>query len=183
MDLQHIKSTLERAGVNFQLGLSSHEITAAESRFSLAFPEDLREFLMFALPSGERFPNWRDLDDPAIAHALGWPLEGIWFDVQQNAFWLEEWGAKPSDESAAYEVVRQRVAEAPKLIPIMGHRYMPDRPAARGNPVYSVYQTDIIYYGSDLEHYLHNEFYYYFGMPHHQIDETRSIEFWSLLAG
>ncbi|RQP24224.1 SMI1/KNR4 family protein [Piscinibacter terrae] len=179
MDFRHIKSTLERAGVNFQPGLSSAEVKAAEDRFSLAFPDDLREFLMFALPSGERFPNWRNPEDPEIARALGWPLEGIWFDVQQNGFWPAEWGTKPDDESAAYEVIRKRVAAAPKLIPIIGHRYMPDRPAKRGNPVFSVYQTDIIHYGSDLENYLHNEFYHYFGTPPHRIGETRTIEFWS----
>jgi len=38
-------------------------------------------------------------------------------------------------------------------------------PRHRRNPVFSVHQTDIIYYGSDLEHYLHKEFYYYFGTP------------------
>jgi hypothetical protein len=33
---------------------------------------------------------------------------------------------------------------------------MPERPFEVGNPVLSVSQTDIIYYGSDLQDYLEN---------------------------
>ena len=34
---------------------------------------------------------------------------------------------------------------------------MPDRPHLNGNPVLSVYQTDIVYYGFDLDDYLRHE--------------------------
>lgn len=50
------------------------------------------------------------------------------------------------------------MAKAPKLIPILGHRYIPEEPHERGNPVFSVYQTDVIYYGADLEDYFRREF-------------------------
>ena len=50
------------------------------------------------------------------------------------------------------------VAKAPRLIPILSHRYMPDDPPLAGNPVFSVYQTDIIYYGYDLASYFESEF-------------------------
>ena len=184
MDFQSVRTVLARAGVVFESGLSSSEIDSVENRFGFVFPEDLRRFLMFALPTGLRFPNWRDYSSPEIAQTLAWPLEGIWFDVQNNHFWPREWGAKPTDDSVAYEELRSRVASAPKLIPISGHRYMPDRPGTAGNPVYSVHQTDIIYYGGDLENYLHNEFHYYFGTPQHSIPgEIREIEFWSLFVG
>jgi len=60
---------------------------------------------------------------------------------------------------------------------------LPDRPPAPGNPVFSVYQTDIIYYGGDLENYLCNEYHYYFGTPQYVAlpSQIRSIEFWSWL--
>jgi hypothetical protein len=183
MDLHHIRTVLEGGGIVFEQGLSAREVKLVEDRFQLVFPDDLKEFLMFALPTGQSFLNWRDPNDPEIPRLLAWPLEGMWFDVQHNGFWMPEWGPKPDDEAAAYRELKKRVAAAPKLIPIAGHRYMPDRPSASGNPVYSVYQTDIIYYGSDLENYLHNEFHYYFGTPSHQIGEAREIDFWSSLAG
>jgi hypothetical protein len=180
MNLENIHAVLKRAGVAFDAGLSSAEMARAEKHLSFTFPDDLRTLLMFALPMGLRFPNWRNLDDPELERSLSWPLEGIWFDVQNNQFWPSEWGAKPDNEAAAYEALRRRVTSAPTLIPIYGHRYMPDRPHSSGNPVLSVYQTDIICYGTDLENYLHNEFHDHFGTPSHDITgEVRDIEFWS----
>ncbi len=44
------------------------------------------------------------------------------------------------------------------MIPVYGHRYMPARPAPSGAPILSIWQTDIIYYGTDLLDYLGNEF-------------------------
>ena len=184
MNLESVRTVLERAGVVFDAGLTSDESRHVERRFDFTFPEDLRSLLMFALPTGLRFPNWRNHGDPDLDRALAWPLEGIWFDVQNNHFWPLEWGAKPDEEAVAYEQLRHRIASAPRLIPISGHRYMPDRPHSSVNPVFSVHQTDIIYYGTDLENYLHNEFHYYFGTPPHAISgEIKDIEFWSLLVG
>jgi hypothetical protein len=95
---------------------------------------------------------------------------------------LEEWGPKPSTNEAAFAVARMKIDEAPKLIPICGHRYIPAEPSLAGNPVLSVHQTDIIYYGADLGNYLENEFYYYFETPEYFLKEPiRRIEFWSHL--
>ncbi len=170
--------------MQFEAGLSPAELARAERRFGFTFPDDLGALLMFALPVGLHFPNWRNLDDPELARSLSWPLEEIWFDVQNGHFWPGEWGAKPADAAAAYKELRRRVASAPRLIPIYGHRYMPDRPHTSGNPVLSVYQTDIICYGTDLENYFHNEFHDYFDTPPHDMrGEARDIAFWSVLMG
>src|SRR5436190_13969950 len=40
--------------------LTDTEVTAVEAQFHFRFPPDLRAFLQTALPSGEKFPNWRD---------------------------------------------------------------------------------------------------------------------------
>ena len=64
------------------------------------------------------------------------------------------------------------------------HRYLPQEPSTEGNPVFSVYQTDIICYGADLQDYLENEFHYYFGTTAYVIREpVRNIEFWTGLVG
>lgn len=46
-----------------------------------------------------------------------------------------------------------------------------------GNPVFSIVQTDIIYYGTDLADYLHAEF----GVPRRAwaATDARVIRFWS----
>jgi hypothetical protein len=180
MNLEYIRSILEKAGITFEPGLSPHEVEEAEKRFEFIFPADLRSFLMFALPTGKGFPNWRKLDDSKLEDMFAWPLDGFWFDIQNNVFWPTDWGQKPEEESEVYEQLRSQIAKAPKLIPIYGHRYIPDNPNTAGNPIFSVYQTDIIYYGCNLENYLHNEFSYYFGKPAYSIpDEIRKIEFWT----
>jgi len=59
---------------------------------------------------------------------------------------------------------------------------MPERPLEAGNPVFSVYQTDIICYGADLRDYLENEFKWWFGREGYQVREpVRRIELWSRL--
>lgn len=73
---------------------------------------------------------------------------------------------------------RRNVAKEPLLIPLYRHRYLPAEPHAAGNPVLSVYQTDIIYYGSDLRSWLASEFG---GLPHADAIAApiRRIRFWS----
>jgi hypothetical protein len=76
---------------------------------------------------------------------------------------------------------RQRaipLAAAPKLIPVFLHRMMPDEPRKAGNPVFSVHQTDIIYYGHDLPDYLRQEFQVarWWTRP----SEPRRIRFWDI---
>lgn len=175
MDLSLVKHKLQEAGVVFDSGLTQGEIQLAEESFGFQFPPDLKSFLMFALPSGQGWPNWRDVDDPELERMLHWPYEGIYFDIQNNSLWPVGWGTKPASLNEALEIAKRKIDEAPKLIPVFLHRYLPDRPSLEGNPVFSVYQSDIIYYGSNLWIYLQNEF---------QLDledpaSPRRIEFWS----
>src|SRR2546421_12678344 len=80
----------------------------------------------------------------------------------------------------AFQIARQAVAKAPVLIPICSHRFLPAEPCEAGNPVFSIHQTDIIYYGSDLLDYLQNEFSYYFQRSqYHLSGKPRAIRFWS----
>jgi len=182
MDLEHCVVVLKRAGIEFESGLTAAELAAAEVRFGFRFPPDLRALLAYALPTSKSAPTWRDLENPVLIARMALPLEDMCFDIEHNTFWPDEWGERPADLRAAFEVARSQVARAPKLIPVFGHRYLPDRPHSAGNPVFSVHQTDIIYYGSDLENYLHNEFYYYFGTPNYSLGASiTNIEFWSWL--
>ena len=182
MNLQRCKEVLERAGVTFVRGLTEGELRTAEHLHGFAFPPDLRDYLTYALPTGKGFPDWRDPANAAIQDALAWPFEGIKFDIEHAAFWLDEWGPRPSELSAAFEIAAQRVRAAPPLIPIRGHRYLPAIPSMPGNPVFSVYQTDVIYYGATLEDYLHNEYPSSFEPGPFQPPSTiREIAFWSRL--
>ncbi len=179
MDFSTVKKALQAAGVIFDNGLTEREILVVEEKFGFRFPPDLKAFLMFGLPTGNRWPNWRDVNDPYIPHMLIWPYEGMCFDIERSGLWPVSWGDRPASLTEAFEVAKRKVDEAPKLIPIYGHRYLPDRPSLEGNPVFSVYQTDIICYGSNLWNYFQNEFHGYFEVASYQTTDSPHIEFWS----
>jgi hypothetical protein len=180
MNFEFYRDRLREAGVIFEPGLTDSELQRAEEAYSLTFPPDLAAFLQFGLPVSERWPNWRELNNEGIERMLNWPYEGLCFDIENAGFWLTEWGSRPSSLADAFAIARTKLDEAPKLIPVCGHRYLPSRPNAEGNPVFSVYQTDIIYYGSNLWNYFENEFYDCFGVPNYRLDSPiRRIEFWS----
>lgn len=177
MDLKTFQHELEAAGVNFEAGLTSSEIEFAEEAYGFTFPPDLKEFLQLALPVGLRWPNWRDAADQHIQRIIDWPTEGICFDIENNSFWWDKWGERPEVLQEAFAVAKQKIAAAPRLIPVYSHRYLPATPHLTGNPVFSVYQTDIIYYGTDLGTYLQNEFH--FALDDGGSQPIRRIEFWS----
>ena len=108
---------LRGAGVLFRGGLTDDELLRAEENYDFAFPPDLREFLKIAVPWGIPFPDWRAKDDTFIRETLDLPLHGMLFDVENNDFWLSEWGPKPTDSGEVRRIVERQVAEAPRLIP------------------------------------------------------------------
>ena len=169
---------LDGAGVVISPGLTEIELARVESVVDAHLPDDLRSFLSEGLPLGKGFPDWRQPDSNSIRDQLSWPLEGIAFDIEQNAFWLNAWGVRPPDLAEALSVARVQIDAAPRLIPIMGHRYLPAEPDLPGNPVLSVYQTDIIYYGDDLATYLRCEFHQ---LPYANAVHAgcRRVRFWS----
>lgn len=147
---------LRRTSTRLEPGLTDAELNAIEYRFGFEFNPDHRAFLRAVRPVGDRWMDWRRAHpyDPIVS----WPLTGMLFDVAQNGFWPASWGAKPADPLAAEAVVRTRYATLPRLVPIYAHRYLPAAPAPSGSPVLSVYQTDVVHYGSDLANYLAREF-------------------------
>ncbi|MBE9102630.1 SMI1/KNR4 family protein [filamentous cyanobacterium LEGE 07170] len=168
-------------GTTFEDGLSDREIECIENQWSFRFPPDLRQLLQYALPTSERFPNWRSESAKSLERRINWPYRGMCFDIKNNAFWLDTWQERPDSIDSANQIAKTAISQAPFLIPIYSHRYIPDAPSEIGNPVFSVYQTDIIFYGFDLSHYLEREF----GVanPNTIPDEPRKIAFWEEIVG
>lgn len=185
MCYKEIIKELASKGVLFAKGLDEQEFSKIEKFYGIRFPPDLKDFLRTALPISKGFYNWRDFSEDnvnSIKHMLNWPLEGMIFDIEYNNFWYEEWGPKPSNLLDAIELCRKEMEKVPKLIPIFGHRYISSEPEERGNPIFSVYQTDNIYYGEDLLSYLKIEFNM---KRREEIDYTKVkyIRFWSEITG
>ena len=163
-------------GTRWLGGLSEQEIVTIEQHYQVRFPPDYRLFLQMLhsvdrLRVGARyvtdktmipitapsFYHWQR-DTEAIQAAYEWLVEGVFFAVQQHDLWLQCWGAKPSTAEAQEARVRELVNAAPKLIPVFEHRYLQAEPCKTGNPVLSIYQSDMIVYGVDLHDYFLTDF-------------------------
>ncbi len=198
-----------RTGTRWQAGLEEEAIDAAEQQWGLKFPEDYRHFLLrLNAPDRGRYsvgfsddppygmrefddePSYFDWqkDEEAIRGALAWPLEGLVFDVEENALWLESWGERPEEAPERSAKLAELVAAAPPLVPITGHRFLLAGSAGAGNPALSVWGSDIIVYGSNLREFLLLEFSGLVGLDFKEVSkavggglssaEIAAIPFW-----
>ena len=94
----------------------------------------------------------------AIRERLDWPVEGVLFGVEHNALWHDTWGDRPAGRDEALETARLEMAQVPRSVPVYGHRFLLAGRGTVGHPVLSIWQTEIIYYGTDLIDYIHQEF-------------------------
>jgi hypothetical protein len=163
-----------KQGTKWLGGFSDAEIDSFEQTWNLRFPADYRLFLRLLgapnrsmVTAGYRgrdmvqgecpsFYHW-GADVEAIQYAMASPLEGLLFDVENNVLWLDSWGVRPNDVEGRRQRLSELIQGAPPLIPIIGHRYLVGTPVKAGNPVLSVHQSDIIFYGSDLRKFLITE--------------------------
>lgn len=122
-------------------GYSQDELDAAQERHGLCFPPDLMNLLLDRRPVDGW--DWR-ADDEGIRQALSHPLDGLLFDLEHNGLWWPEWGERPPSANERAEVLTMIVGAAPRLIPLISHRYISEEPHEAGNPVFSVMQSDVI---------------------------------------
>jgi hypothetical protein len=149
---------LRSQGIPIAPGLTDEEVSAVEEAFHALMPIDLRVLLQTGMPEGDSFTNWRDPEGSAA-----WSrnhVEGAFlFDIQQNEYWSDLFGEKPTSIKAAMDRALEFIRKWPPLFPIYSHRFMPSEPHETGMPVWSVYQpVDTIIYGVDIIDYFNNEF-------------------------
>lgn len=180
-----ITEILNEKGILFDRGLNGRELEETEAKFKIIFPDDLKLFLQNALPVSVGFVNWREglkseRESENIDSRLILPLEGMIHDIKNNGFWFDQWGDKPEGLDEQIDLARKFYLTYPKLIPIYSHRYIPGNPIDEGNPVFSVHQMDIIYYGFDLASYFAREFQFELPTGFEILTEPKvEIEFWS----
>lgn len=162
-------------GVN---GLSDRELIAIERELGFDLPPDLRVLLANVQdPGGVLFP-WADFSMAAYRASIERIRAGIHFDIEHNSTWLARWGERPVALADAKAVADADFESWPRLAPVYGHRYLPVDPCREANPVFSIWQTDIIYYGANLADYLRREFVCgHEGQPFPEL--TRRIPIWS----
>ena len=148
-------------------GLADAEFARVERDYGFEFADDHRAFLAAGLPLRTRtpyerrnpWPDWRHGRRRDLRKILHQPVEGALFDVEYNALWHPSWGQRPAQMSTALDTARRHLARAPKMIPVYRHRYLPAGRGTYGHPVLSIWQTDIIMFGTDLADYIAIEFH------------------------
>jgi hypothetical protein len=160
------------------MGYTPDEIDDIQARWRLRFPPDLVTLLREHRPllGGPGAFDWISSDVAKIRSLLEWPLESFWFDVEHSEVWWDDWGEKPVEAGAQREVLNAVFAAAPRLIPLFGHRYIAEEPCEHDNPVFSVYQTDVIHYGANLTDWLRREHEGFEAAPWPTIKNSR---FWT----
>jgi hypothetical protein len=141
-------------------GYTQTELDDVQARWQLRFPPDLIAILRerrHVVPDARYNTHDWVADSPdRIRQLLNWPFESFLFDVQ-HGYWWPEWGPMPADMREREEKFGAIFRSAPKLIPLSGHRLLPEDPCEAGNPVFSVYQMDVVHYGANLSHYIARE--------------------------
>jgi hypothetical protein len=186
MDRDALSTALASSGATITPGLTDEELAQVESCYGFHFAPDHRLMLSIGLPlesspdpaDRTRWPDWRNGDETALRKLVAMPVDGVLSHVEGRDFWWPEWGDRPAEPSAAVELARPRLTELPPLVPVHAYRFISSMPQLPGNPVFSIYGTDVIHIARDLLDYLRRELVDgHPGLP----DSVRHIEFWSLL--
>lgn len=162
------------------IGLSDTQIDSIENKYAIKFSSEHREFLKVLHSIDKRevieytetfdedaeikcydepfFYNWLT-DDEEIQERMAWPYRTIFEDVVgANKVWLESWGnTRPKSDDDKETVFSEWFKQTPKLLPIKSHRFVVSIENQEGNPVLSIWGSDIVVYGWNMRHYLLNE--------------------------
>lgn len=169
---------LRQGGVRIDRGLSDREVSRIQDSLDFAFGPEHREFIQSVLPVGKSWPDWRYGTDAELRGRLDWPVEGVVFDVHNNGFWPASWGDRPDEQEDRERGARAHLARVPTLVPLFSHRYLTSDAEFQPSPVFSAYQTDVIFYGDNLLDYVAHEFRV---PPLHPSARTH-VPFWSDLS-
>lgn len=150
---------LRSHGIQVEAGLTYDEVGKIEKIYSIQFPKSLKAFLMEGVPISDGYYNWRNFKTDNIEYikrVIYRPVKYI-EDYPEEVEWYKEWGKEPEVVSNRIQIVKERLMDAPTLLPIYAHRYMPEG-LDENPPVISVMGVDIIFYGENLVEYFKVEF-------------------------
>ena len=182
MYLEIIK-LLKDSGIKFDAGLTQNEFEKIYEIYDIKFPLSLKSFLTTALPVSDGFYDWRDFSSGNVTkiknmmqHFYEFVKRASFEEyIPNNTYSPDQW-CKISREQRV-EVVAELYKNAPKIIPVCSHRFMPEMNDDNDPPVLSIYYDDIVYYGRNLQEYLLHEFCGV-DIPKY-ISEYKNVPFWT----
>ncbi|CAJ1929119.1 unnamed protein product [Sphenostylis stenocarpa] len=176
----NLLNRLKSSNVVIEEGLSDIELRNLEFKLKFSFPPDLRVILQQGLPISQGFPNWRSSSTQQLQILLNLPASSILRRVSNTRFWHPSWGPKPSEPT---QVLRRLLNDAPTLVPIYRHCYIPASPNAAGNPVLYVDDGgDVCLLSLDVAGFFREFLARGMDEPVWAATAARRVRFWSELA-
>ncbi|RZC30839.1 hypothetical protein D0Y65_002067 [Glycine soja] len=171
---------LKASKVVIDEGLSDAEFSNIESKLKFSFPPDLRAILQQGLPVSQGFPNWRSSSTQQLQILLNLPASSILRRVSNGPFWPPSWGPAPPDPT---RLIARLLHDAPPLVPIYRHCYIPSSPDAAGNPVFYVdNEGDVRLLSFDVAGFFREFLARGPEEPVWAATEARRVRFWSEVA-
>ncbi|MBO9728553.1 MAG: hypothetical protein J7623_07950 [Chitinophaga sp.] len=180
------------------IGMTDEQIDEVEERYGFTFTPDHRLFLKilhtidrkervyeyYGSEEGEYYEcsfmrNWLT-DDEDIKPRLNSVYDRILKDVIANKFWINSWGTRSGNVEERVNIFNEKYAKAPRLVPVIAHRYQVADLSLETNPVLSILGTDIVYYGTDFRHYLLKELSEHLNIYHSVFDEEDQVWYWEV---
>lgn len=160
--IRNLKKFLLKNNIILKKGLSNKDFDKIKKIYNLTFPTDLKMIYENYLPVSTNFYDWSDFSVDNVNYIkeiINRPLDGILFDIEFNKFWMECFGEKTKDLKYNLKIAQKYYENnVYKPIPIYSHRYIPSYPSTENNPIFSIVQTDIIFYGNNIFNYFYIEF-------------------------
>lgn len=186
-----IIEAMEKKGFKFLPGLTDSEVQTAQEKWKFRFPPDLLGFLQAGLPAPrlshhiehKAFPNWRSTEEEDmhyIRYRMNWPMDMLLWDIEYQAHWIESWGKRPEPIDDVRQIATRHIQNAPRLIPIFMHHYIPASPTEAGNPIFSMRGFDLTISGNTLSDFFIREFQ--LNLTYNNENHQRTIQFWGDLA-
>ena len=182
MYLEIIKLLKDR-GIKLDAGLTQSELEKIYEIYKIKFPLSLKSFFTTALPVSDDFYDWRDFSSGNVTkiknmmqHFYDFVKSASFEEYIPNSSYSPDQWCKISREQRV-EVVAELYKNAPKIIPVYFHRFMPEMNDDNDPPVLSIYYGDIVYYGRNLQEYLLHEFCGV-DIPKY-ISEYKNVPFWT----
>ncbi|KAL8125062.1 uncharacterized protein LOC141718974 [Apium graveolens] len=141
---------LQNSNLQITKGLTDAEFSSIESTFRFTFPPDLRSILREGLPVDSGFPNWRSSSTQQLQILIDLPILYLCRQVSRRKFWVDSWGIRPFDDDEAVDLAKGLLRNAPVLVPIYRHFYIPASPFLAGNPVFYVNGDEIRVWSFDV---------------------------------
>ncbi len=155
-------------GTRWRRGLSDLEIARIQNEWRLDLPTDYRLFLSELYTTdrppivaqgtsgareGVTFTVWTG-DRSPIDSAINEPFRGLMEDIEATEYWLPSWGPRPKNRSGRAKVLEAEAQKAPRLVPVLGNRYLLAIGSATESAVLSIYGADIVELAPNLRDYL-----------------------------